>query len=70
MYLKRICSYCQKFMGTKKCESLINEGLDITHSICAECKEKVVQEIDEAFVQNPIHRRNTETKGGGKAATI
>ena len=57
-------------MGTKKCGGLIQAGLDITHSICAECKEKVVQEIDEAFVQNPIHRRNIETKGGGKAVTI
>ena len=53
MYLKRICSYCQKFMGTKKCEGLINEGLDITHSICQECKEKVMREMDENLVQNP-----------------
>ena len=47
MYLKRICSYCHKFLGTKKCEGLIHEGLDITHSICPECKEKVMREIDE-----------------------
>jgi len=52
MYLKIICSWCQKFMGTKKCESLIHEGLDITHSICPECKEKVMREMDEDFVQN------------------
>ena len=53
MYLRRICSYCQKFMGTKKCDGLIHEGLDITHSICQECKEKVMREIDKDFVQNP-----------------
>ena len=53
MYLKRICSYCQKFMGTKKCEGLIHEGLDITHSICPECKEKVMREMGEDFVRNP-----------------
>jgi hypothetical protein len=40
-------------MGTKKCEGLIREGLDITHSICPECKEKVMREMDEDFVQNP-----------------
>ena len=52
MYLKRVCSYCQKFMGTKKCEGLIHEGLDITHSICPTCKEKVMREMGEDFVQN------------------
>jgi hypothetical protein len=40
-------------MGTKKCEGLTHEGLDITHSICPECKEKVMREIDEDLVQNP-----------------
>jgi hypothetical protein len=53
MKLKIICSWCQKFMGTKKCESRSLEGLDITHSICPECKEKVMREIDEDFAQNP-----------------
>ena len=53
MKLKRICAWCQKFMGTKKCEGLNHEGLDITHSICPECKEKVMREMDEDFVQNP-----------------
>jgi hypothetical protein len=56
MYLKIICSWCQKFMGTKKCESLIREGLDITHSICPECKEKVMREMEENLVQNPKHQ--------------
>jgi hypothetical protein len=40
-------------MGTKKCAGLIHEGLDITHSICPECKEKVMREMEEDFVQNP-----------------
>lgn len=52
MYLKIICSWCQKFMGTKKCEGLNREGLDITHSICPECNEKVMREMGEDFVQN------------------
>ena len=52
MYLKIICSWCLKFLGTKKCEGLIHEGLDITHSICPECKEKVMREMGEDFVQN------------------
>jgi hypothetical protein len=53
MYIKIICSWCQKFMGTKKCEGRFHEDLDITHSICPECKEKVMREMDEDFVQNP-----------------
>ena len=53
MYLKIICSWCQRFMGTKKCEGLNHEGLDITHSICLECKEKVMRKMDKDFVQNP-----------------
>jgi hypothetical protein len=51
MYLKIICSWCQKFMGTKKCAVLNHEGSDITHSICPECKEKVMREMEEDFVQ-------------------
>ncbi len=53
MQLKIICSWCKKFMGTKKCDGLFREGLDITHSICPACKEKLLQEMDEDFVQNP-----------------
>ena len=53
MKLKIICSWCKKFMGTKKCERLSLEGLDITHSICPACKEKVMREMDEDSVQNP-----------------
>ena len=53
MYFKIICSWCQKFMGTKKCAGQIHAGLDITHSICQECKEKVLREMDENFVQTP-----------------
>ena len=60
MQLKIICSWCQKFMGIKKCEGLISEGLDITHSICPECKEKVMREIDEDFVQSP-NEKNLNT---------
>ena len=47
-------------MGTKECEGLIREGLDITHTICPECEEKVKREMDEYFVQNPnVKNQNT-----------
>ena len=60
MQLKIICSWCRKFMGTKKCEGLSLKGLDITHSICPECEEKVKREMDEYFVQNPnVKNQNT-----------
>ena len=53
MQLKIICAWCRKFMGTKKCEGLNNQNLDITHSICPECEEKVMREMDEYFAKNP-----------------
>jgi hypothetical protein len=32
-------------MGTKKCEGLIREGPDITHSICQVCSAKVLEDL-------------------------
>jgi hypothetical protein len=47
-------------MGTKKCEGLNHEDLDITHSICLECEEKVMREMDEYFAQKPnVKNQNT-----------
>jgi hypothetical protein len=43
-------------MGTKECEGLFREGLDITHSICPECEEKVMREMDE----DSLERRMSE----------
>ena len=63
MYLKIICSWCQKFMGTKRCEGLIHGGLDITHSIFPECKEKVMREMDEGFVQKPNNQNQNILEG-------
>jgi hypothetical protein len=51
MYLKRICSWCQKFMGTKKCKNQTHGGLDITHSICSECKEKLIRQMYEDTIE-------------------
>ncbi len=53
MYIRVQCAWCKKFLPDKKCEGLNHEGLDITHSICPECKEKVMREMEEDFVQNP-----------------
>ena len=50
-------------MGTKKCEGLIHEGLDITHSICQKCKEKVMREMDEGFVQKPNNQNQNILEG-------
>jgi hypothetical protein len=64
MYLKIICSWCRKFMGTKKCDGLIHEGLDITHSICSECKEKVMREIDEDTLESRTTSKTDSCLGG------
>ena len=46
MYLKVICAWCGKFMGIKECEGS-NEGrMLISHSICPNCKRKVMEEAE------------------------
>jgi hypothetical protein len=38
-----VCMYCKKDMGTKDGEGITG----ISHSICEECHEKVMKELDE-----------------------
>ena len=52
MYLKVICSWCGKHMGNKKADETDDPTLRITHSICLECKAKVLEETEEIFQQN------------------
>ena len=56
MKLKIVCSWCSRSMGQKDCDSVPKGLKHITHSICPECKEKVMQEIEEDFVQTPTIR--------------
>lgn len=47
--MQRICSWCGKYMGEKNEEE---EG--ITHTICPECEEKMLQ--DDHAVLQPLTR--------------
>jgi len=53
MFMEIKCAWCGKFLGTKECEGQIDKNYRISHGICPECKEKVMREMDEDFVQNP-----------------
>jgi len=52
MYIKRICCYCQKYLGSKKVDKMPNPKFNITHGICPECKTKVMMELEEMPPQN------------------
>ena len=41
-----ICAWCGKKIGTKQENETESIGDTITHSICPECKQKALAEID------------------------
>ena len=41
MFLKIVCAWCGRFMGTKEVD---HAPLPISHSICCECKRKLEEE--------------------------
>jgi len=47
MVIKCICAWCGSFLGHKECESLPHQSIEepISHSICPECFEKALAEI-------------------------
>lgn len=59
MPLKIICSWCGKYMGTKDAEGLSDEAPRISHSICTECRERVLKETEELLINNPNNRKQT-----------
>ena len=46
MYLEIVCSWCGKHMGNKEADETDDPTLCISHSICPECKTKVISEIE------------------------
>ena len=44
MYLEVVCAWCGKHMGNKEVDATDESTLRITHSICSECKVKVLEE--------------------------
>ena len=58
MFIKIICAWCGKFMGIKEAE---NASLPISHAICCECSQKLVEEMEARLelnqrIQNLIER--------------
>ncbi len=45
MFLKVICAWCGKFMGTKDTDQADEPTLPITHTICPEWARKVREEM-------------------------
>jgi predicted amidophosphoribosyltransferase len=57
MVFKRICAWCGRSLGSKDCQcSAAKPGEEqITHTICSECHEKVVAEIQAVKINNDEH---------------
>ena len=53
MLMKRVCSWCNRSMPPKECENLPHESIEepVTHSICPECLEKALAEIESVPAQ-------------------
>jgi DNA-directed RNA polymerase subunit RPC12/RpoP len=52
MPLKIICAWCGKYLGEKEASDTNKSTHCITHSICPDCKEKVMLELEEIPSQN------------------
>ena len=50
MVIKRICSWCGRYLGSKECQCPPHQSIEepISHSICPECFEKALAEIESA----------------------
>ena len=57
------CSWCKRTLGHKNCKSLSKDLPRITHSICSACKEKLLREMEEDFVQIPKDRNQKTFEG-------
>ena len=58
MKLTIICSWCGVKIGEKDCEYLDHTLPRITHSICSECKTKVLNDLKQSENDN----RNDKSK--------
>jgi hypothetical protein len=52
MYINRICAWCQAHLGKVKCKRPDMGSLTITHSICPECREKLLKEMEQLDSQS------------------
>ena len=64
MYLKVICAWCGKFLGTKSAGTAEEQRFRISHGICSECKTKVLEEAEETLNQ---HQQNDHSKKGDQS---
>ena len=47
MTYKIICSWCGKDLGTKEADGNGRSKFNITHSICEDCKARVMDELEQ-----------------------
>ena len=50
MLMRRVCAWCSRYLGSKECQCPSHQSIEkaITHSICPECLEKALAEIESA----------------------
>ena len=48
MLIQRICGWCGRYLGSKECQYPSHQPIEelISHSICPECFEKALAEIE------------------------
>lgn len=64
MYLKVICAWCGKYIGTKEVFGTTDEPtLPVTHCICPKCKAKLEEEIKGFSSTNLNHKPTTRIEG-------
>lgn len=49
MFLRVVCAWCSKFIGTKDTGQADEPRFPISHGICPECAEKVREEMKMTF---------------------
>lgn len=52
MKLQIVCSWCGLKIGEKDCDILDNDLPRITHSICDDCRTKVLKDLKQADDQS------------------
>jgi len=60
MFIKRVCAWCSRYLGSKECKYMSNQPLEelVSHSICTECLEKALAEIES--VPSVINKTNNK----------
>jgi hypothetical protein len=49
MKVEVVCAWCNRLMAVRETQAESNDRCIVSHSICPECKEKVLKDTDHLF---------------------